>query len=73
MQSIAPTRYKTSKQLVSSDTHTGKGKTKSTYSVEVLPICRDDLIWLPRTTANGLGQMSQLALCCKVRSTRSRT
>ena len=37
LQSVAPTRYKTSKQLVSQDVHTGKGKVKFTFSVEVLP------------------------------------
>jgi nonsense-mediated mRNA decay protein 3 len=66
LESVAPTRYKTSAQVISQDTHTGKGKTKSTYSVEVLPLCKDDLIWLPRQTAVALGHMSQLALCSKV-------
>ena len=33
VQSVTPTRYKTSKQCISQDVHTGKGKTKYTYSV----------------------------------------
>ena len=53
-------------QCLSEDTHTGKGKIKRTYALEVLPICKDDLVWLPRATANSLGQPSQLALCTKV-------
>ena len=66
LQSVAPTRYKTSKQLISQDVHTGKGKIKLTYSVEVLPICKDDVVWMPRPIAVGLGQMHQLCLCSKV-------
>ena len=54
-------------QCLSEDTHTGKGKIKRTYALEVLPICKDDLVWLPRATANSLGQPSQLALCSKVK------
>ena len=62
LQSIAPTRYKISKQLVSEDTHTGKGKTKLTYAVEILPVCRDDLVWLPRPIAASLGRISMALL-----------
>ena len=29
-------------------------------------MCKDDVVWLPRATANGLGQLSQLTLCSKV-------
>jgi len=66
LQGVCPMRYKHSKQLVSEDTHTGKGKNKFTYSVEVLPICKEDCLWIPRATAAKLGHISQLALCCKV-------
>ncbi|KAL3911535.1 MAG: hypothetical protein SGPRY_008654 [Prymnesium sp.] len=66
LQSVSPMRYKHSKQLVSEDTHTGKGKNKFTYSVEILPVCKDDLLWLPRQTAVTLGHISQLCICCKI-------
>ena len=66
LQSVAPVRCKHSKQLISTDTHTGKGRHKFTYAVEVLPICRDDLVYLPRATANSLSQLPRLALCHKV-------
>ena len=47
---MVPMRQKVSRQLISADVHTGKGKNKYTYSVEILPVCRDDLVWLPRPT-----------------------
>ena len=66
LQSVAPVRYKTSKQLISEDTHTGKGRYKFTYSVEILPICKDDMMWLPRSTNATLAHIGQLVTCCKV-------
>ena len=66
LQSICPSRYKASKAVQSMDTHTGKGKTKFTFAVEILPVCKDDLVWLPRATAASLGQISRLCLCSKV-------
>ena len=66
LQGVAPTRYKTSKSDLSIDTQTGKCKTKFTYALEILPICKDDVVWLPRTTAHHLGQFAQLAICSKV-------
>ena len=65
LQGVAPTRYKTSKQLISTDTHTGKGRYKFTYSVELLPICRGDALWLPASTAATVGQVPRFMLCNK--------
>ena len=67
LQGVAPTRYKTSKQLISTDTHTGKGRYKFTYSVELLPICRGDALWLPASTAATVGQVPRFMLCNKAR------
>mmetsp|Transcript_30551 Transcript_30551/g.98782 ORF Transcript_30551/g.98782 Transcript_30551/m.98782 type:complete len:588 (-) Transcript_30551:258-2021(-) len=66
LQGVAPTRYKASKQLISTDTHTGMGRYKFTFSVEILPICRGDALWLPAGTAQIIGQMPRFMLCNKV-------
>jgi len=66
LDSVAPTRALRSKSLISSDTHTGKGRYKFTYAVEVLPICKDDLVYLPTKTANILGHIERLCVCSKV-------
>jgi nonsense-mediated mRNA decay protein 3 len=66
LQGVAPTRYKASKQLISTDTHTGMGRYKFTFSVEILPICRGDALWLPVGTAQTIGQMPRFMLCDKV-------
>ena len=66
LSNVAPVRVKHSKQLISEDTHTGKGRYKFTYALEVLPICKDDVVWLPPPTAAAAGNIAQLALCNKV-------
>ena len=48
------------------DSHTGKARNKYTLAIEVLPICKDDVVWLPPPTANAAGQISPLLLCTKV-------
>ena len=46
LQSVVPCGYKTSKQLVSSDTHTATYNYKYTFLVTIVPLCRDDLVLL---------------------------
>ncbi|KAJ1737704.1 ribosome-binding protein [Coemansia sp. RSA 1939] len=64
--SLVPTRSKSSEQLISSDTHSGTSNYKFTYSVEIIPICKDDLVVMPKKMANALGQIAPLALCTRV-------
>ncbi|KAJ2787069.1 ribosome-binding protein [Coemansia interrupta] len=66
LASMVPTRAKTSEQLISSDIHNGTSNYKFTYSVEIIPICRDDLVVVPKKTANSLGQIAPLTLCTRV-------
>ena len=66
LDSVAPVRSVRAKSLISSDTHTGKGRYKFTYAVEVLPVCKNDLVYLPTKTANKLGHIARLCLCSKV-------
>ncbi|KAJ1888943.1 ribosome-binding protein [Kickxella alabastrina] len=63
---MVPTRYKTSEQLISSDIHCGTSNYKFTYAVEIIPICKDDLVAMPKKTANSLGHIAPLALCTRV-------
>lgn len=59
-------RTKTSEQLISLDIQNSTTNYKSTYSVEVVPICRDDLVCLPRKVAASFSNISQLVLCHRV-------
>ena len=59
-------RSKTSERLLSSDTHTNTANFKFTYSVEIAPICKDDLVCLPVKLARQLGNIDPLAVCTRV-------
>ncbi|CAG8541670.1 2551_t:CDS:2 [Paraglomus brasilianum] len=66
LTSVIPVRMKTSEQLISTDIHSNTSNYKFTYSVEIIPICKDDLICLPSKTAKSLGNISPLVFCYRV-------
>lgn len=59
-------RSKTSERLLSSDTHSNTANFKFTYSVEIVPICKDDLVCLPAKLARQLGNIDPLTVCTRV-------
>lgn len=63
---VVPTRSKTSEQLISADIHSNTFNFKFTYSVEIVPICKDDVVCLPVIIAKQLGNISQVLICSKV-------
>jgi nonsense-mediated mRNA decay protein 3 len=62
-------RSKSSEQLLSTDTHTNTANYKFTYSVEIIPICKDDLVCIPAKLARQLSNISPLTLCVRVGNT----
>ncbi|KAK5779078.1 60S ribosomal export protein NMD3 PWA37_003924 [Arxiozyma heterogenica] len=69
LQSNIPVKYKNSKELISKDTHSDISTYKFTYSVEIVPICKDDLVVLPKEIAKSLGNISRFVLCSKISNT----
>ncbi|KAE9396726.1 NMD3-domain-containing protein [Gymnopus androsaceus JB14] len=63
---VVPVRSKSSEQLLSSDTHTGTANFKYTYSVEIMPVCKDDLVCIPPKQARQLGNINPLTVCSRV-------
>jgi nonsense-mediated mRNA decay protein 3 len=55
---VVPVRVKGSEQLISSDTHSNTSNYKFTYSVEIVPVCKDDLVCLPKSQAKAWGNIS---------------
>ncbi|CAL4945481.1 unnamed protein product [Urochloa decumbens] len=68
VSSVAPARVGTAKQLVSHDTKSNSYGFKHTFSVELCPVCRDDLVFLPKEASRALGGLGALVLCIKVTS-----
>ncbi|EIN08160.1 NMD3-domain-containing protein [Punctularia strigosozonata HHB-11173 SS5] len=66
LTSVVPVRSKSSEQLISKDTHSNTANYKFTYSVEIAPVCKDDLVCLPPKLARQLANISPLVLCTRV-------
>ena len=66
LTSITPVRTKKSQELISMDIHTSVKSYKFTFSCELIPICKDDLVALPIKLAKSIGNISPLALCYKI-------
>ncbi|KAI9756040.1 MAG: ribosome-binding protein [Chaenotheca gracillima] len=66
LNSVAPVRSKKSQELISMDIHTSSKSYKFSFSVELVPICKDDLVALPIKLAKSTGNISPLTLCYRV-------
>jgi nonsense-mediated mRNA decay protein 3 len=66
LNSVVPTKVKKAQQLISHDEHTMNKTFKFTYSIELIPICKDDLVALPIKLARSLGNISPLTICYRV-------
>ncbi|KAK4161532.1 putative nonsense-mediated mRNA decay protein 3 [Cladorrhinum sp. PSN259] len=66
LKSVVPIFIKESRHLISQDTHTGDKSYKFSYSVELVPICRDDLVALPLKLAKSIGSISPLVICHRI-------
>uniref|UniRef100_A0A4W3K2P1 60S ribosomal export protein NMD3 n=1 Tax=Callorhinchus milii TaxID=7868 RepID=A0A4W3K2P1_CALMI len=66
LQCTVPCKYKASQRLISHDVHTNNYNYKSTFSVEIVPICKDNLVCLPPRLAQSLGNMGQICVCVRV-------
>lgn len=66
LNSVAPVRAKKSQELISMDIHTSTKSYKFSYSVELVPICKDDLVAIPIKLAKQIGNIAPLGLCYRV-------
>ncbi|KAH7446691.1 hypothetical protein KP509_01G068600 [Ceratopteris richardii] len=63
---VVPVRGRHDKQLVSHDPKSNHYNYKFTFSVEICPVCKDDLICLPQKAAAAMGNIGPLVLCQRV-------
>ncbi|CAI2180000.1 2642_t:CDS:2 [Funneliformis geosporum] len=69
LSAVVPVRTKNSEQLISTDIHSNTSNYKFSYSVEIVPVCKDDLICLPLKIARSLGNIRSddpLVICYRV-------
>ncbi|CAJ0934540.1 unnamed protein product, partial [Ranitomeya imitator] len=68
LQCTVPCRSKASQRLISHDIHSNSYNYKSTFSVEIVPVCKDNVVCLSPKLAQSLGNMSQICVCVRVTS-----
>lgn len=66
LSSVVAVRTKKSQELISTDVHTSTKSYKFSFAVELVPICKDDLVALPIKLAKQIGNISPLTLCYRV-------
>lgn len=66
LTSVAPVRSKNSQELISMDIHTSTKSYKFSYSIELVPVCKDDLVALPMKLAKQIGNISPITICHRV-------
>ncbi|RAH48932.1 ribosome-binding protein NMD3 [Aspergillus brunneoviolaceus CBS 621.78] len=66
LASVVPCKMQKSQELISMDVHTSTKSYKHTFSIELIPICKDDLVALPLKLARQLGNIAPLTLCHRV-------
>jgi nonsense-mediated mRNA decay protein 3 len=69
LDSTVPMKSKQAEKLMSADVKSNESTYNYTFSVELAPICKDDLVLLPKTTAQHQGNINRLVLCTSVAST----
>jgi nonsense-mediated mRNA decay protein 3 len=62
LENVVPIRTQSSKKLISTDCKSNIANFKYTNIVEICPLCKDDLLYLPAKLARSLGNISRLVL-----------
>jgi nonsense-mediated mRNA decay protein 3 len=62
LEGVVPMKFKASKKLVGTDDKSNISNFKYTYIVDICPLCKDDLLYLPVRMARKMGNISRLAL-----------
>lgn len=66
LESVVPCRTCTSKRMISQDVHSNTYNNKHTFSLEIAPICRDNIVCLPHKLSKENGGFGPIAICTKV-------
>jgi nonsense-mediated mRNA decay protein 3 len=66
LQSVVPCRTSSAKELVSHDPRSNVYNYKHVFSVEIVPVCKDNIVCLPAPLAHQLGNMAQICVVLRV-------
>lgn len=62
LENVVPVKVKSSKKLIGTDDKSNIANFKYTNLVEICPLCKDDLLYLPAKTARNLGNIARTVL-----------
>lgn len=68
LQAMIPIQSKTAKKLISHDSNSNTYNYKYTTAIEVVPICKDNIVCLPKGLAHSLGGIGRICVVHKVTS-----
>eukprot|EP00171_Calliarthron_tuberculosum_P009904 IDg9904t1 len=63
---VVPVRYKTAEHLVSHDANSNTYRYKYTFSTEIVPLCKDDLLCLPPKLSSHLGGLGPIVIVTRI-------
>jgi len=69
LTSSVPCRSQVSKTVISQDVHSNTFNCKFSYSVEIVPVCKDCVVCLPKQVAHQLGGIGQICVVQRVSHT----
>ena len=69
VSSLLPSKLKLSKHLVSHDSNNNTYNYKYAFHVELCPVCKDDLVHIPKDLRSKMGGLPEVMLCTKVSTT----
>lgn len=62
LENVVPMKIKTSKKLIGTDDKNNVSNYKYTNFVEICPLCKDDLVYLPKKVATSMGNIARCVL-----------
>jgi nonsense-mediated mRNA decay protein 3 len=66
VKNVAPVKYFTSERLITHDMKSNIFNYKYSFSIDIPPLCREDLVCLPHKLCRQMGGMGPLVLCSKI-------
>ncbi|XP_052764835.1 60S ribosomal export protein NMD3-like [Mya arenaria] len=69
LSSVVPCKHVCAQELISHDVRNNTFNYKHTFSVTIVPICKDNIVCLPKKLASSLGNINPICVCFKVTQT----
>lgn len=66
LESVVPIKSKMAKKIISADLKSNVATFNFSYAVDIVPICKDDVLVLPKPVADKLGGITRLLVCTQV-------